>query len=761
LENWRREVLLKQGTLETMVHLGDNVLDAKVRVAAYVIRTPRVDQRDASYLRVLGKTDRLARFDAALAAVREAQCTEAVTKVAQSAFKDLPYASFGYWCSDAVRAVFPKHGIVESTATVVRQGTATADDGRFLRLRSEIRSEDGLGRRWISFAKGGDFSPFHDDVHLVVQWSSGGEELRAFERSVIRNEAWYGRPGLTYPLRTNRRFAPRTLPSDCAFGHKGPALFDVGPLGPLMSALPSADSPTITRLHERRLFALIGLLNARVFQYLLSLGTGMTESADQSNSYEVGLLQRMPLPSTVLDDEALAAAAFSAWSARVAWDAWDETTAAFVLPFPVPESCALAALVHERIRLATDDALHYARALVTIEARALAHYGFDAVVAAEIERNVGALHALAVPDEKKLTRQLAIDLLSWAFGVAMGRFDVCLATGERPWPALPEPFAPVAGRSPGMVPAGTAPDPGLVDADGVLVDDPRHPDDVVTRIRAVLERVWGEHAGSLERELIAALKLDVKEGLRGWFTKVTPGGFWEEHRRRYSKSKREAPLYVPLRSPDGHWLCWVAWHRLTAQTLYAVVGERYIAGWRQALEAELATSQKLADAGAKLTAADREARDATKQRFADLGAFEQRVRSAMSMTVPPAKAAVTFEPQHDDGVLVSLAPLHALVPWPPKMKQGTAKSRLEEVWRALAARKLDWSRTAMRYWPTQVKKRCETDLSLAIAHGLDGAGTRWDGWRLRLRAGEALADEAGVEAADGDEDEDEGDEDET
>ena len=44
---------------------------------------------------------------------------------------------------------------------------------------------------------------------------------------------------------------------------------------------------------------------------------------------------------------------------------------------------------------------------------------------------------------------LAAGLVSWAVGVAAGRFDVRLATGERGWPAEPGPFDPLPVRSPG------------------------------------------------------------------------------------------------------------------------------------------------------------------------------------------------------------------------------------------------------------------------------------------------------------------------
>ena len=48
-------------------------------------------------------------------------------------------------------------------------------------------------------------------------------------------------------------------------------------------------------------------------------------------------------------------------------------------------------------------------------------------------------------------------LLSWAVGVAFGRFDWRLATGERAAPPEPDPFDPLPAKSPGMLPDGAEP----------------------------------------------------------------------------------------------------------------------------------------------------------------------------------------------------------------------------------------------------------------------------------------------------------------
>ena len=66
-------------------------------------------------------------------------------------------------------------------------------------------------------------------------------------------------------------------------------------------------------------------------------------------------------------------------------------------------------------------------------------------------------------------------------------------------------------------------------------------------------------------------------------------------------------------------------------------------------------------------------------------------------------------PHLDDGVVINLAPLHALVPW----------KEPEKVWKKLEKGDYDWAHLARRYWPERVREKCRTDKSLAIAHRLE------------------------------------------
>ena len=77
------------------------------------------------------------------------------------------------------------------------------------------------------------------------------------------------------------------------------------------------------------------------------------------------------------------------------------------------------------------------------------------------------------------------------------------------------------------------------------------------------------------------------------------------------------------------------------------------------------------------------------------------------------KIAPGWHPNHDDGVQITAAPLWPLFrhkPWQKILKETLAK---------LEKGDYDWAHLAMSYWPDRVRTKCQTDKSLAIAHGLE------------------------------------------
>jgi hypothetical protein len=299
---------------------------------------------------------------------------------------------------------------------------------------------------------------------------------------------------------------------------------------------------------------------------------------------------------------------------------------------------------------------------------------------------------------------LTADLLAYALGCAFGRWDIRFATGERFASEPPDPFAPLPVCSPGMLqneeglPVGAedVPDsyPLRVSWPGILVDDPGHAEDLEARVREVLHVIWPERADAIEQEACEILGV---RSLREYFRK--PNLFFADHLKRYSKSRRQAPIYWPLSTPSGSYTLWLYYHRLDAQTLYRCVVEF--------VEPKLRETN---DAIAQFRAKPNRARDEEREleRLQDF-ALELQAFSDDLLRV----AEFPWRPDLNDGVQITAAPLWKLFRLPKWQKT------LKETWQKLERGDYDWSHLAYPLWPERIRDKCKTDKSLAIAHGLE------------------------------------------
>lgn len=102
-------------------------------------------------------------------------------------------------------------------------------------------------------------------------------------------------------------------------------------------------------------------------------------------------------------------------------------------------------------------------------------------------------------------------------------------------------------------------------------------------------------------------------------------------------------------------------------------------------------------------------RDEERQ-FEALRAFELELTELRDSLL---SLAPSYKPSHDDGVLISAAPLWSLFrhkPW---------QRLLKDTWAKLEKGDYDWAHLALNYWPNRVRNRCKNDKSLAIAHSLE------------------------------------------
>ncbi len=661
------------------------------------------------FLRVLDSADK-ARSLQSLARVSE---SDEVTnpqrfEVDPSEFSVIPGSPFAYWVSERVRRVYATLPSLAGNGRIAASGGKTLDDFRWIRAAWEL-PPGRLG--WVGFAKGGEYARFYSDIHLLLDWRESGRALKAYLVDYRGSRGWspnwtaelhgsdhYLRPGLTWPRRTNG-LSFRALPRGCVFADKGPALFVRGD-------------------DCQSLLVLAAAVNSRTFELLISLQLARTELAQ---SYEVGLVQKVPIPHLAEDDEAyLARRARRSWSLKRSLDTRGEVSHAFVLPAVLlVRGWSLAARAdawRERVR-AVEAELEAIQA--EIDGRCFELYGIGEVDHRAIGANLASDAERAdteeptgevdeVDDRQDLgavgdATGLAAELVSWTVGVVFGRFDVRLATGARDLPGEPEPFDPLPVCSPGMLVGDeglplASPPPGYpldFPAGGVLVDDPGDARDLTAAVRAVFDRVFGASADALWDE--ASALLDPRgHDLRAWLR----AGFFERHLKLHSKSRRKAPILWQLGTPSARYSVWLYAHRLTEDSLFRLQND--VLAQKLAYE-ERQLTNLVQSSGGRPSAKERREIEAQELFVEELRVLLEEVK----------RVAPLWKPTLDDGIVLVMAPLWRLVP------HKSWQRELKKKWAELADGKYDWAQLAMHLWPERVVPKCAEDRSLAITHGLE------------------------------------------
>jgi hypothetical protein len=572
-------------------------------------------------------------------------------------FTSIPGSPFPYWSSENLRKNFQDLPPFEFGTRCARVGLQTSDDFRFVRTAWEVLP-NSLGVSWLPFVRGGGASKYLGVLSLLVKWKNDGHELKSWASIVNNGQHWsrnirspdfYKRPGVTWPLRA-AELSPYPMPTGSVFSVRGAVAFEA----------------------EERLLPMLGLMASKPFDYLFKLLLGRFGHPE----FGIGALQKVPVPNGV--SPRLGELAKSAYSMKLLLKMADETSHTFHLP---------ARLLERGVEF---DQISIDARLVEIQAEideiAFRLYGFNeadrsaALGNAEMG-DIDEAEGSGDPgendneDSKELIDQTDA-LLSWAVGVAVGRFDWRLATGEREAPPEPGPFDPLPAKSPGMLPDGAAP---FRAHGGILVDDQGHPHDLPRLIEEILARV----------------QVDVPGDVRSWLQR----DFFPLHLKQYSKSRRKAPIYWPLSTDSGSYTLWLYYPSLTSQSLYTAVNDF--------VEPKL--KQVGRDAAALRDKGGARSREAEKA-FEALQSLELELTELRDTLL---QIAPTYRPNHDDGVQITAAPLWQL------FRQRPWQKILKDTWAKLEKGDYDWAHLAMANWPDRVHGKCKMDKSLAIAHDFE------------------------------------------
>lgn len=279
-----RNKILNDRTIVTLMHMDNQVMGIAFGTAVTVLRTNKIAGYKGTYNYIY---------------YSDIMCDEPVefpilknrfAQVSDTFYRDIPGSPIAYWISKTTRDSFLSNDSI-GTVAPPKQGLATADNNRFLRLWHEVDinnigfSMDSCemakqsGKKYFPYNKGGAFRRWYGNRDYVVNWENDGYEIKNFRddkgkvRSRPQNLQYYFKPAITWSDVTSGSFSGRYAEQGFMFDIKGSSGFPEPELLPYV----------------------LGLLNSKVAQAFIKI-------LNPTMTTQVGDMTRIPVIKSNIEE---------------------------------------------------------------------------------------------------------------------------------------------------------------------------------------------------------------------------------------------------------------------------------------------------------------------------------------------------------------------------------------------------------------------------------------------------------------------------
>lgn len=577
-------------------------------------------------------------------------------------FDNLPNCIVGYYFDPHIINLFQFVNI-ENRSIVARQGHAFVS---LIHYRNFYESNNYNSYKFMY--NGGGFTMFYSPSYEIVYWGVNGDIVKSNSSVVLRNNDFQLYSGIAYGKRGDI--------VDAHILHKE-SFFTVEGL-----AMPN--------IPENSAFAGLSYINSILAQYGINLYTAQHK--------HVGYMNLLPMPDYATRQSDIERIVNAIIDIKRKWFSLDETNLEYHgLIAQMELKGGIEAGLDKMQEQLTDDYARYVELvkenddlwmdLADIDRGSEFRQTLNDYKARRPYEELLSIDGASnqnLIDKKTMAQEMVMELV----GMAFGRWNTAYAKEEKAIPAFGDvfdalPFMPVVSQGEKPCPAQLA-----VPSDGIMTNEEESPLCLASHVREVMIWLWGDRADDMEYELCQLIGC---KSLQAYLS--SPTGFFDYHFKRYTKSRRKAPIYWLLASEDGTVDYWVYYPKLSKNTLPQLIIQLREKGeqLRTRLNAALAAHDKTQETQVR--------------------AEQEQVEGMMEKLNRIIEAG--YVPNHDDGVPVTAAPL-----------QNLAASRLwrtecEKNMELLAKGDYDWSHLAMSMYPARVAQKAKKDWCMALTHGLE------------------------------------------
>lgn len=638
-EGLRRSIINDQ-TIQSLLHLSRGVFGADFGSVSCVIQNKKTNNATGTYFRLIERTFQefdqkhlQMLFEKTLAnhdfKYYFADYTKDVTDIVYSGngaktyypnipqknFEKIPGCPIGYWVSEKIIDLFNQKNL--GTVLTTREGMATANNDKFLRLWNEI-SRSNFSKlcpssdKWYPYNKGGSYRKWFGNRDYVVDWANDGYEIRnnidpttGRVRSHNYNGEFAFKESITWSAISSGSIAIRYCENGFLWDSKGASGF-------------SNDSLKYS----------LGLINSVVADKFLKL---LSPTMD----FKVGDIIRIPLIKTEIEIENIVDVNIQI--SKLDWDAhetsWDfEENALTFISKRLDVLKNLAEIVEQYKEEWTERFMQLHANEEELNRQFIEIYGLQDELTPDVpleEITILQQGEIKIEDNQiKWNNDVLIkQLISYAVGVWMGRYRLDKSGLNI---AHPEPTDEELAT---YTYEGTTVN---IDDDGIIPILPQgcpFDDNLPNRIADFIRIAFGEehlteNLNYMEKQLGMSIEQYVLKD------------FWKDHKKMY----QNRPIYWLFSSKKGAFKCITYMHRMDAYTAERV-RSKYLLPYIEMLQNKV---NDLSNRAAQLSTTERRQLDNYKKALEECNEYHDRLQVLAEDT-----ERTSFD--LDDGVVVNYA----------------------------------------------------------------------------------------------------------
>ncbi|QIC72005.1 MULTISPECIES: BREX-1 system adenine-specific DNA-methyltransferase PglX [Acinetobacter] len=589
-----REKLLQNRTLSCMVHMGNGVMGIAFGTAATVMLNNHISNYAGSFSYC--ENDDVNEFGIPKQFPVQ---NERLKTAKPDDFKKIPGSPVAYWVKDKIRGTFKKFPILKKEGDT-RQGMATSDNNRFLRMWYEVNrldlisncssSQDAkdLNPTWVPYNKGGGYKKWYGNQDYVIKWKNSGEEVIGYAASLygsptrtIKSMTEYFKPSVSWSKISSGDISFRYFPNGFIFDVAGCCIFFE---------------------NNEALYTCLGFVNSPICKNVI-------EAISPTVNYEAGHIASLPFSHALLDskDEISQQVKSLIAQAKIDWDSyeisWDFTENPIIrTQQPNLEQAFNTWQQQNADAVAEMKRLEEENNKLFIDA-----YGLEDELTPDVpDEQITLTRAEREKDSQRL--------VSYALGCMMGRYSldepglIYAHAGNQDFDASRYQKFPA-------------------DADGIIPLTEMHwfEDDATHRIQEFLTAVWGKETLDANMQWLAeSLDKKANETAEDTIRRYLASKFYKDHMQTYKKR----PIYWLFSSgKQGAFQALVYLHRYNESTLarmrteYVMPLISKMAAYANSLE----TAKETSDSAAEIKRIEKKLQDLHKQQ-AELSSFEEKLR---------------------------------------------------------------------------------------------------------------------------------------